>query len=70
MIFKVLYQESKIEAPRRENTQSLYLEAENKVAARALVEQHTEYNIEFIQELDAAHLAYEQQQADFKLTEF
>lgn len=70
MIFKITYQPTKTEAPRRENTHSLYLEAENKVQARSLVEKNTPYNIEFIQELDEKHLAYEQQNPDFKLTEF
>lgn len=70
MIFKITYQETKTEAPRRENTKSLYIDAESKVIARKLVEDNTPYNIEFVQELDAAHLAYEQKSPDFKLTEF
>lgn len=70
MIFKITYQETKTEAPRRENTQSLYVNAESKVEARRLVEQHTQYNIEFIQQLDEKHLAYEQKNPNFKVTEF
>ena len=44
MIFKVTYQENKIEAPRRENTLSLYVEAANKPEARKLIEDNKKYN--------------------------
>lgn len=70
MIFKITYQPTKTEAPRRENTQALYVEAADKVEARRLVDQHTDYNIEFIQELDEQHLAYEQRNPNFKVTVF
>ena len=45
MIYKVYYQETKIRNPKREDTKSLYMEADK-------------------------HLAYEQEHADFTLTEF
>ncbi len=48
MIFKVTYQPAKFDAPTRENTESLYVEASDIVIARRLVEQNTPYNIEFI----------------------
>ena len=67
MIFKITYQPSKTEAPRRENTLSLYVD---KVEARRLVDENTEYNVEFIQALDEKHLAYEQKNPDFKVTVF
>ncbi|MDO4912166.1 MAG: DNA-dependent RNA polymerase subunit epsilon [Lactobacillus sp.] len=70
MIYKVLYQKDKIVNPRRETTQTLYLEADNLVEARALVEDNTPYNIELIQELNGNSLVYEQEHADFKLTKF
>lgn len=70
MIYKVYYQEDKIRNPKREQTHSLYLEADNKVEALALIEKNTPYNVEFIQELEGNSLAYEQEHADFKLTEF
>lgn len=70
MIFKVTYQETKTQAPRRENTQTLYIEAADKIEARAKIEANTEFNIEFIQELEGAHLAYEQKHSNYKLTEF
>lgn len=71
MTFKVYYQPSKNTTPRRENTQSLYLEADSEAAARMLVEENTNYNVEFIELLDEKVLAYEQENnADFQLTEF
>ncbi|CZQ95240.1 upf0356 transcriptional regulator sp0122 sh1862 bli01669/bl01628 mw0973 lmof2365 1049 bce33l3734 spym3 1619/sps0248 [Trichococcus palustris] len=70
MIFKVTYQPTKFEAPTRENTESLYLEAADKVEARRIVEQNTPYNIEFIQPMDGKHLEYEQSKDDFHITEF
>ena len=71
MTFKVYYKPSKNTAPRRENTQSLYLEADSEAAARVLVEENTNYNVEFIELLDEKALAYEQENnADFQLTEF
>ena len=70
MIYKVYYQETKIRNPKREDTQSIYVEGESDVAVRQLVEENTPYNIEYVQLLDGNHLAYEQEHADFKLTEF
>lgn len=70
MIFKVLYQETKNLSPKRENTQSLYMEADSLVDARQIVESNTAYNIEFIQELNGKFLEFEQNEPDFKLTEF
>ncbi|MBL1224769.1 DNA-directed RNA polymerase subunit epsilon [Enterococcus sp. BWR-S5] len=70
MIYKVYYQETKVRNPKREDTQSIYVEGESDVAVRQLVEENTPYNIEYVQLLDGNHLAYEQEHADFKLTEF
>nr|WP_248628962.1 DNA-directed RNA polymerase subunit epsilon [Enterococcus cecorum] len=70
MIYKVFYQETKDRNPKREQTRSLYLEADSEVVARQLIEDHTPYNIEYIQLLEGNHLAYEQENADFKLMEF
>ena len=70
MIYKVYYQETKIRNPKREDTQSLYIEADSDIIVRQLVEENTPYNIEYVQELDSKHLAYEQEYADFSLTEF
>ena len=57
MTFKVYYQPDKTMTPRRENTKSLYLEASSEAEARQLVENNTEYNIEYIELLDEKSLA-------------
>ncbi|HLR75047.1 MAG TPA: DNA-directed RNA polymerase subunit epsilon [Virgibacillus sp.] len=66
MIFKVLYQASPDEALVRERTQSLYVEASSVREVREKLEDRN-INIEFIQPLDEAHLAYEKKSADFKI---
>lgn len=70
MIFKAYYQETKEQSPKREQTKSLYLEAESEVEARRLFETHTSHNLEYLQFLDEKHLAYEKEHGDFSLTEF
>lgn len=70
MIYKVYYQETKDRNPKREQTKSLYVEAADDVAARQLVDENTPYNVEYVQLLEGNHLAYEQENADFKLSEF
>lgn len=70
MLFKVTYQENKIVIPTRESTESLYMEAENQVEARRILEENTPYNIEFIQPLEGKHLEYEQQNPDFQVSVF
>ncbi|WP_125707103.1 MULTISPECIES: DNA-directed RNA polymerase subunit epsilon [Lacticaseibacillus] len=70
MIYKVLYQKDKVVNPRRETTQTLYINADSAVAARSLVEENTPYNIEYVQELSGKFLEFEQKEPDFKLTEF
>ena len=76
MIYKVFYQETKERSPKREMTRSLYLdidaknELERRIAARALIEEKTPYNVEFIELLSDKHLEYEKEHADFEITEF
>jgi hypothetical protein len=76
MIYKVFYQETKDRSPRRENTRSLYLEVEadneleGRIKARKLVEDNTDYNIEFIELLSDKHLEYEKESGTFQVTEF
>ena len=65
MIYKVYYQETKERNPKREQTQTLYIEADSDVIARQLVEENTPYNIEFVQLLDGNHLEYEKENTDF-----
>lgn len=66
MIFKVLYQEVADEVPIREHTKSLYIEADNVREVRKKISDRN-YNIEYIQELDEAHLNYEKQSPAFEL---
>ena len=70
MIYKVYYQEDKSKSPQREKTVSLYMEADSPIEARKIIEEHTSYNIELIQELEGNHLDYEKENAEFKLVEF
>ena len=70
MIFKITYQETKVRNPKREETKTLYLEAETSIEARSIVEQNTPFNIEFVQPLEGKHLDYEQKNAEFSITEF
>ena len=76
MIYKVFYQETKDRSPRRESTRSLYLEVEadneleGRIKARKLVEENTDYNIEFIELLSDKHLEYEKEPGTFQVTEF
>ena len=60
MTFKIYFQPDKTMTPRRENTQSIYVEAEA----------NTEYNIEYIELLNDKALEYEKQSPAFKLTTF
>ncbi|MDY0408052.1 DNA-dependent RNA polymerase subunit epsilon [Virgibacillus soli] len=66
MIYKVLYQENQSEIPVRERTHAIYVEAESERDVRNKLADRP-YNIEFIQPLDEAHLAYEKQSEHFKL---
>jgi DNA-dependent RNA polymerase auxiliary subunit epsilon len=68
MIFKVYFQQSISEVPVRENTKTIFIEAEtvrevySKVAERKL-------NVEYIQPVKGAHLEYEQQNENYKVLE-
>ncbi|WP_047982153.1 DNA-dependent RNA polymerase subunit epsilon [Ornithinibacillus contaminans] len=66
MIYKVIYQTSSYEVPVRERTQSLYIEADSQKEVRQKLSDRN-YNIEFIQPLDGAHLEYEKQSEAFQL---
>lgn len=66
MIYKVLYQESLEGAPVRENTKSLYVEASSEREVRKKLSDRN-YNIEFIQLLNEAHLEYEKKSTNFKV---
>jgi len=66
MIFKVLYQDIKNEVPVRERTKSIYIEADSIRDVRKKLTDR-DYNVEYIQALDEAHLNYEKQSESFKL---
>lgn len=70
MIFKIYYQNTKVRNPKREDTHSLYLEAESLPEARLQVEKNTDHNIEYIEKLSDKALAYEKQNPDFEITKF
>ncbi|WP_461239650.1 DNA-directed RNA polymerase subunit epsilon [Paucilactobacillus sp. N302-9] len=70
MLFKVYYQATKVRNPKREDTLSLYVEAASESEARIMVEQNTDHNIEFIEQLDDATAAYEKQNPNFQVTTF
>lgn len=66
MIYKVLYQDSIDDAPVREKTKSLYIEATSEREVREKL-QNRNYNIELIQLLNDAHLEYEKKSPNFKI---
>ena len=70
MIYKVYYQETKERNPKREQTHSLYVEADNEEIVHNLLRENTPYNVEYIQLLEGNHLEYEKENVDFKLMEF
>lgn len=70
MIYKVYYQETKERNPKREQTHSLYVEADNEEIVHNLLRENTPYNVEYIQLLEGNHLEYEKENADFELMEF
>lgn len=69
MIFKVYYQETKREVPTRERTKALYAEGNTDQEVRSRLENTTNFNIEYIQPLQGAHLEYEKQNENFKVME-
>ncbi|AND80051.1 DNA-dependent RNA polymerase subunit epsilon [Streptococcus pantholopis] len=75
MIYKVFYQETADRSPRREQTKAIYIdidadqELEGRIKARKLVEEKTNYNIEWIELLSEKHLEYEKETGVFSLTE-
>lgn len=64
MIFKVYYHENIHQVPVRENTLSLYVEAETEKEVRDQLN-NREIMIEYVQKLEGEHLTYEQASPDF-----
>ncbi|MBM6617608.1 DNA-dependent RNA polymerase subunit epsilon [Bacillus suaedaesalsae] len=66
MIFKVFFQEDIFQAPVREHTKTMYVEADNEGDVRTKLAERP-YNIEFIQSVTGAYLDYEKQSENYKL---
>jgi len=66
MIYKILYQDNLNEVPVRENTKTMFYEAENEREIRHALKDR-QINIEYIQPLDEEHLEYEKKSPDFSL---
>lgn len=66
MIFKVFYQDNANEVPVRENTKSIYVEAESEREVRSKLKDRA-IMIEFVQLLEGAHLEYEQASENYKV---
>ncbi|MCZ2258930.1 DNA-dependent RNA polymerase subunit epsilon [Sporosarcina sp. G11-34] len=66
MIYKIYYQKNMTQVPVRENTISMYIEADSEKSVRELLK-GKEFNIEYIQPLEGKHLEYEQASPSFQL---
>ncbi|OZM58418.1 hypothetical protein CIB95_02295 [Lottiidibacillus patelloidae] len=66
MIFKVLYQETLTEAPVREHTKCVYVEAESIREVREKLADR-KYNIEHILEVTGEFLEYEKQGENYNV---
>jgi len=66
MIYKVYYQENPDEVPIRENTKSLYLEADSEREVREYLKDRR-ILIEYIQLLEGKFLDYEKNSPNFRL---
>ncbi len=60
------YQKTINEVPVREETNSLYIEAESEEDVRKKLADR-QYNIEFVTPMSSDHLEYEQQHEDFRV---
>ncbi len=66
MIYKVYYQENTLQVPVRENTKSVYVEADSEREVREKLKKN-QYNIEFIQLLEGSFLEHEQNSPNFEI---
>ncbi|SFP02133.1 DNA-dependent RNA polymerase subunit epsilon [Salibacterium halotolerans] len=66
MIFKVFYQKDFSQIPVRENTDTMFVEAETEREVRRKLADRN-YNIEFIQPVSEGLLKHEQKKEDFKV---
>ncbi|MGK9045138.1 DNA-dependent RNA polymerase subunit epsilon [Mammaliicoccus vitulinus] len=65
-VFKVFFQEDRSEVIVRESTQTKYFEGQTEEEIRKYLTDRN-YNIEFVQKLEGAHLDYEKQSDHFKV---
>ncbi|HCN60897.1 MULTISPECIES: RNA polymerase epsilon subunit [Mammaliicoccus] len=65
-VFKVFFQEDKSEVIVRESTQTKYFEGQTEEQVRRYLTDRN-YNIEFVQKLEGAHLDYEKQSDHFNV---
>ena len=76
MLFKVFYQETKKRSPKRETTNSLYLELpvsdvrDGVIQAREIMRDNTEYHVEFIDAISDEQAEYERESEHFNITTF
>jgi DNA-dependent RNA polymerase auxiliary subunit epsilon len=68
MIFKVYFQEFANEVPVRENTKTIYVEADSLQNVRIKLKERP-INIEYIEKVEGAFLEYEQINDDYKVLE-
>jgi len=66
MIYKVYYQVNVLEVPVRENTQSMFIEADSEKTVREILKDRN-FNIEYIQLLEGEHLEFEKATPHFEL---
>lgn len=70
MIFKIFYQETKSEAPRRELTKTMFIKADSVMKVREYISENKPYMIEHIDEINEALLEYEKENnPDFEVVE-
>lgn len=68
MIFKVYYQEFLKQVPVRENTKTLYVEADSERDVRTKIADRN-FNVEYIEAVEGNYAEYEKQQEDFEVLE-
>ncbi|MGE8206740.1 DNA-dependent RNA polymerase subunit epsilon [Heyndrickxia sp. NPDC080065] len=68
MIYKVYFQEKKNEVPVRENTKTIYVEADSEREVRQMLK-NRQINVEFVQLLEGSYLDYEKNHKNFELSE-
>ncbi|KZZ83019.1 DNA-dependent RNA polymerase subunit epsilon [Bacillus sp. SJS] len=68
MIYKVYFQESVLEVPVREKTQTLYVQGDSERDVRLKLKDRN-YNIEFVQLVDNSYLQYEEKSENYKVLE-